>query len=214
MIRPQGEVLREYLEIFPRLQPGVVVHIHDIFTPRDYLKTWGVDEVRFWNEQYLLEALLTNTNRYEVIAALNFLKNNHTVGPALAHFGWRNDDWDRIGRATMAGHLLECGSQVTGGYYADPGYKDVPDLAHVGFPLAEIDADGNCVLTKADHTGGGVPDEHTMKEQLLYEVHDPSAYLTPDVIAGIGDAHLETRGEHTVALLGVRGHPRCAWTHR
>ena len=77
MIRPQGDVLKEYLEIFPRLQPGVVVHIHDIFTPRDYLKTWVVDEVRFWNEQYLLEALLTNTNRYEVVAALNYLKNNH-----------------------------------------------------------------------------------------------------------------------------------------
>ena len=77
MIRPQGDVLKEYLEIFPRLQPGVVVHIHDIFTPRDYLKTWVVDEVRFWNEQYLLEALLTNTNRYKVVAALNYLKNNH-----------------------------------------------------------------------------------------------------------------------------------------
>ena len=132
-----------------------------------------------------------------------------TVGPALAHFGWRSDDWDRLGRATMAGHLLECGSQVTGGYYADPGYKDVPDLAHVGFPIAEIDADGHCVMTKADNTGG-VLDEHTMKEQLLYEVHDPSAYLTPDVTADISNAHLETRGANSVALLGVRGHPRPA----
>ena len=77
MIRPQGDVLKEYLEIFPQLKPGVFVHVHDIFTPKDYLKSWVVDDVRFWNEQYLLEALLTNTNRYEVIAALNFLKNNH-----------------------------------------------------------------------------------------------------------------------------------------
>ncbi len=77
MIRPQGDVLKEYLEIFPRLASGVYIHIHDIFTPRDYLESWIVDDVRFWNEQYLLEALLSNTNRYEIVGALNFLKNNH-----------------------------------------------------------------------------------------------------------------------------------------
>jgi hypothetical protein len=77
MIRPQGDVLTEYLQIFPKLKKGVYVHIHDIFTPRDYLKSWIVDDVRFWNEQYLLEALLSNTNRYEIVAALNFLKHEH-----------------------------------------------------------------------------------------------------------------------------------------
>ncbi len=77
MIRPQGDVLFEYLEIFPTLSRGVFVHIHDIFTPKDYLESWVVNDVRFWNEQYLLEALLTNTNRYEVIAALNYLKHHY-----------------------------------------------------------------------------------------------------------------------------------------
>lgn len=77
MIRPQGDVLTEYLQIIPKLKKGVYVHIHDIFTPKDYLKRWVVDDVRFWNEQYLLEALLTDTNRYEVVAALNYLKHNH-----------------------------------------------------------------------------------------------------------------------------------------
>ena len=77
IIRPQGDVLKEYLEIFPMLKVGVFVHIHDIFTPKDYPKSWVIEEVRFWNEQYLLEALLSNSNRYEVIAALNFLKHNH-----------------------------------------------------------------------------------------------------------------------------------------
>jgi hypothetical protein len=71
-----------------------------------------------------------------------------TVGPALAHFGWARDDWDRLARATMAGHLLECGAQVSGGYYADPGFKDVPGLASLGYPIAEIDADGHCTITK------------------------------------------------------------------
>lgn len=77
MVRPQGDVLKEYLEIFPQLKPGVYVHIHDIFTPKDYPRSWVVDDVRFWNEQYVLEALLTNTHRYEVVAALNFLKHHH-----------------------------------------------------------------------------------------------------------------------------------------
>jgi len=130
-----------------------------------------------------------------------------TVGPAMAHFGWATDDWDRIARATMAGHLLECGAQVCGGYYADPGLKDVPDLARVGYPIAELDADGGCVITKADATGG-VVDEHTVKEQLLYELHDPSAYLTPDVVADIGDATVEAIGPDRVRLAGVRGRPR------
>ncbi|MFT6664038.1 MAG: putative O-methyltransferase YrrM [Porticoccus sp.] len=77
VIRPQGDVLTLYLDILPRLKPGVYVHVHDIFTPRDYLKDWVVDDVRLWNEQYLLEALLSNSRRYEVVAALNFLKHDH-----------------------------------------------------------------------------------------------------------------------------------------
>lgn len=77
MIRPQGDVLKEYLEIFPRLKAGVYIHIHDIFTPKDYPRAWIADEVRFWNEQYLLESLLSHSDRYEVVAALNFLKNHY-----------------------------------------------------------------------------------------------------------------------------------------
>jgi hypothetical protein len=131
-----------------------------------------------------------------------------TVGPAMSHFGWRADDWNRLGRATMAGHLLECGAQVCGGYFADPGYKNVPGLAQVGFPIAEIDSEGRCTIGKADATGGLVS-EATVKEQLLYEVHDPAAYLTPDVVADIADAQVRAvPGEDRVALSGVRGHER------
>jgi len=132
-----------------------------------------------------------------------------TVGPALAHFGWARDDWDRLARATMAGHLLECGAQVSGGYYADPGIKDVPGLAALGYPIAEIDADGHCTITKPPGSGGRI-DAHTVKEQLLYEVHDPAAYLTPDVVADIGDAEVAELGPDRVRLTGVRGHVRPA----
>jgi len=129
------------------------------------------------------------------------------LGPALAHHGWPMDDWDRIAGATMAGHLLECGAQVTGGYYADPGVKDVPDLARVGYPIAAIEHDGSCTVFKPDDTGG-VVDEHTVKEQLLYEVHDPAAYLTPDVVADITQARVGQVGPGRVRLSGVRGHGR------
>lgn len=130
-----------------------------------------------------------------------------TLGPALAHFGWRADDWDRLARATMTGHLMECGAQVTGGYFADPGYKDVPDLAAVGFPIAEIAENGDCVIGKADGTGGFVTAQ-TVKEQLLYEIHDPASYLTPDVVADITLAEVHEVAPDRVALTGVRGRPR------
>ena len=129
------------------------------------------------------------------------------LGPAIAHYQWSASDWNQLAGATMAGHLLECGAQVSGGYFADPGKKEVPGLDNVGFPIAEIFEDGSCVITKADHTGGLV-DCRTVKEQLLYEVHDPAAYITPDVVADITQAKVEQLGPDCVRLSGVKGHAR------
>ncbi|MFI4927610.1 MAG: acyclic terpene utilization AtuA family protein, partial [Burkholderiales bacterium] len=131
------------------------------------------------------------------------------LGPMLAHFGWAMDDRDRLAAGTMAGHLLECGAQVSGGYFADPGAKDVPDLANVGFPIVEMHGDGRFVVTKADDTGGCV-DRRTVTEQLLYEIHDPAAYLTPDVVADIAEAELHDAGRDRIELRGIRGHQRPA----
>lgn len=129
------------------------------------------------------------------------------VGPAMAHFGIAEDDWDSLARATIAGHLLECGAQVTGGYFADPGYKDVAGLHDVGFPIAELPARGGFVIGKASNTGGCV-NARTVKEQLLYEVHDPAAYLTPDVTADISEVEVMEVGPDRVEVRGVRGHAR------
>ena len=143
----------------------------------------------------------------DIVVAGRVADPSLVLGPAMAHFGWRPDDWDRLGRGTMAGHLLECGAQVTGGYFADPGYKDVPRAHEPGFPIAEIHEDGQFEIFKADGTGGCVT-ARTVKEQLLYEVHDPSAYLTPDVTADISEAEVTEVGADRVRLSGIRGHRR------
>lgn len=129
------------------------------------------------------------------------------LGPLVHAFGWRWDDWDRLAAGTLVGHLLECGPQVTGGYFADPGFKDAADLATLGYPIAEVSADGTAVITKPTGTGG-VVDLRTVKEQMLYEIHDPAAYLTPDVILDITQAEAVQQGPDRVAVSGARGHVR------
>ncbi len=111
------------------------------------------------------------------------------LAPIVAEYGWARDDWGKLGQGTMVGHLMECGMQITGGYYADPGRKDVPRPADCGYPIAEIGADGSAVITKLGDAGGMVS-LATVKEQLLYEVHDPRHYLTPDVTADFSTARL------------------------
>jgi hypothetical protein len=129
------------------------------------------------------------------------------LAPLRHRYGWAEDDWEKLGAGTVAGHLLECGMQITGGYFADPGRKDVPRLAQCGFPLAEIDDDGRFVITKLEDAGGMVT-ERTVKEQLLYEVHDPAAYLTPDVVADFSRVGVEEVGPDRVRLSGGGGRER------
>lgn len=146
-------------------------------------------------------------NGAHIVVAGRVADPSLTLGPAWAHYGWANDDWSRLGRATMAGHMLECGTQVTGGYFCVPGLKDVPDVHAAGYPLAEIDADGEFVITKPAGTGG-VVDTRTAKEQLLYEVHDPARYLTPDVVADLSRASAHVVGPDRVVIKGITGHQR------
>lgn len=127
------------------------------------------------------------------------------LAPQMFEFGWAADDWQRLGRGTLVGHLLECAGQVSGGYFADPGFKDVDDLARLGFPLAEIDSEGEALITKVAGSGGRVS-RATCTEQLIYEVHDPAAYLTPDVTADFSQVAFVEEGVDRVRAQGAAGH--------
>jgi hypothetical protein len=129
------------------------------------------------------------------------------VAPLMYEFGWAQDDWDLLGQGTVVGHLLECAGQLTGGYFADPRYKDVPDLAHLGFPIAEVSSDASAVLSKVDGSGG-ILNCATCIEQLLYEIQDPSAYYTPDVVADFSRVSFEPIGANRVRVSGGGGRMR------
>ena len=129
------------------------------------------------------------------------------LAPMVQHYGWSLDDFDRLARGTSVGHLLECAGQLCGGYFAEPGRKEIPDMAHLGFPYADVDAEGNAVLSKVAGTGGRI-NLATAKEQLLYEVTDPTGYVTPDVVADFTTAKLREVGPDRVAVTGVRGRKR------
>ncbi len=129
------------------------------------------------------------------------------LAPIQHHFNWAADNWTQLGAGTLVGHLMECAAQVTGGYFADPGYKSVPNLAYVGFPIAEVCADGTAVITKLIDTGGMV-NTQTVKEQLLYEVHNPNAYLTPDVTADFSRVNVAEVGADRVQVSNAGGAAR------
>jgi hypothetical protein len=129
------------------------------------------------------------------------------LAPLVHEFGWAFDDWAKLGKGTIVGHLLECAGQITGGYFADPGYKEVPGLSRLGFPLAEVDEAGDAVITKVKGSGGAVT-LATCKEQLLYELHDPSSYLQPDVIADFSVVRLREDGFDRIAVTGGSGRQR------
>jgi Acyclic terpene utilisation family protein AtuA len=132
------------------------------------------------------------------------------LAPMCYEHGWEltnATDVDQIGQGVACAHLLECAGQVTGGYFADPDYKGVPNLETLGFPIAEVTADGDVTITKIPNSGGKVT-LRTCKEQILYEVHDPSAYLTPDAIADFSNVSFEQVGTDRVQVSGATADPK------
>jgi hypothetical protein len=128
-----------------------------------------------------------------------------TLAPLIHEFGWGEEDWDRLSAGTVAGHIIECGAQSTGGN-CQFDWQSIPDLANVGFPIVEVTADGAFVVTKHEGTGGRV-NVPSVKEQLVYEMGDPRAYITPDCVADFTSIRLEDAGRDRVRVQGVRGTP-------
>ena len=126
------------------------------------------------------------------------------IAPMIHEFGWDVNDYNLIGQGIAIGHLLECGAQVSGGYFAIPKYNEVPEVWNVGFPIAEVNENGDVIITKTDTTGGLV-NSRTCKEQLLYEIHDPAYYMTPDGVADFSTISLKEIDKNKVLVTGATG---------
>ena len=190
-LMPRLQELQDEGEVFMHLDKGISLKEAKVMpiTANAYLGGWGV-----------AEALRQGA---DIVVAGRLADVSLTVGPAAWWFGWERHDWDRLAGATVAGHIIECGTQATGGNYSF--IDEVPSFVNVGFPLAEIGADGSCVITKHPGTGGLVSVD-TVKAQLLYEVRAPR-YLTPDVTARFETIALSQEGPDRVRIMNVKGDP-------
>jgi len=189
--------------------------VMDIIMKRDYL----IEETG--ERSSTLKERIISANAYlGVQCMVEALKNDADVvitgrvadpaifaAPAVHEFAWNMNNWNLMGQAILMGHLLECAGQVTGGYFSDPGYKDVPKLGFLGFPIAEVQEDGTFVITKVPSSGGMIT-LATCKEQLLYEVHDPSWYITPDVVADYTEVQMTQISKDRVKVRGGKGSPK------
>ncbi len=151
----------------------------------------------------LLDALNLGAN---VVIAGRVTDTGLTLAPLMHEFGWKTDDWNKIAAGTIAGHIIECGAQCSGGN-CQFDWQNIPDLANVGFPIVEAAANGEFVVTKHRNTGGRVSIP-SIKEQLLYEMGDPHAYITPDVVADFTTIQLADDGENRVRVYGIKGKPK------
>ena len=129
------------------------------------------------------------------------------LAPMMYEFGWAEDDWSLLGRGQVCADMVECGANVSGGFFADPGYKDVPDLGNLGYPFLDMSPDGGCIVGKVAGTGG-VINRAICTEQMLYEIHDPSHYITPDVVVDFTGVRLDEVGLDQVRISGGRGRAR------
>lgn len=164
---------------------------HKILSANAYFGAWPIVEALGKGAQIVITGRTTDTGI--------------TLAPMIHEFGWKEDDWDKLAAGTIAGHILECGAQSTGGNFS-ADWRAVPDMAHVGFPIAEAYPNGDMVITKHENTGGLVTLQ-TVKEQLLYEIGNPKEYITPDCIADFTTIQLEQVGKDRVRMTGVKGRP-------
>jgi hypothetical protein len=151
----------------------------------------------------LAEALATGA---DVVIAGRSTDTALALAPMIHRFGWRADAWDQLAAGTIAGHIIECGAQCTGGN-CQTDWESIPEMENIGYPIIEAEPDGAFTVTKHPGTGGRV-DSHTVKEQLLYELGDPKNYITPDCVADFTSIRLEDVEPGRVRVSGIRGGPR------
>ncbi|WP_026477195.1 acyclic terpene utilization AtuA family protein [Alkaliphilus transvaalensis] len=173
----------------------------ELETKLDSIKDQIISANAYTGAEGIIEALKNNA---DIIVTGRVADPSLVLGPIVYEFGWDSEDYCKIGKGIMIGHLLECAGQITGGYFADPGFKDVEELWNLGFPIAEINEDGTVVITKVEGTGGKVTPA-TCKEQLIYEIHNPKSYITPDGVADYTGVTMEEIGKDRVLIKGASG---------
>ncbi len=186
------------------LTDGLDLPLIDSDAPLSSLQDRLISANAYLGADALLPALQTDA---QVILCGRVADPALFLAPLMHHFGWAATDWPQLGQGILVGHLLECAGQITGGYFADPGFKGVPNLARLGFPLAEVQADGSAVITKVKGSGGCVT-VATCTEQLLYEIENPARYLQPDVVADFSQVRLTPDGADRVRATGANGQQR------
>ena len=190
-------------DITPRLEQYYGSSILETGTSLESIKDAIVSANVYMGAQGIVEALEQGA---DIVITGRVSDPALTIGPLVHEFGWNiTDHPDQMGQGVLMGHLLECAGQVTGGYYADPGYKDVPHLERLGFPLIEVNETGSFVVTKVEGSGGLVSVD-TCKEQLIYEIHNPKAYLTPDAVADFSQVTFTQVGENRVLAQHATSH--------
>ncbi len=182
---------------------GVEINSMDDGTPlaaiRDKVQSANV----YIGAESLVEALGKGAN---IIVGGRLTDTGLTLAPLMHEFGWTFDDWDKVSAGTIAGHIIECGAQSSGGN-CQYDWQNIPDMANIGFPIIEASPNGEFIVTKHEGTGGRV-NIQSVKEQLLYEMGDPHEYITPDVVADFASINLEPAGENRVKVFGITGHPK------
>jgi hypothetical protein len=181
---------------------GVAINSMDDGTPLSAIRDRVQSANVYLGAAPLVEALDKGAN---IIVGGRLTDTGLTLAPLMHEFGWAFDDWDRVAAGTIAGHIIECGAQVSGGN-CQYKWQDIPDMANIGFPIVEVSPDGEFIVTKHEGTGGRV-NVPSVTEQLLYEMGDPKAYITPDVVADFSSINLADAGENKVRVFGIKGNP-------
>ncbi len=196
-----GDDILDRLDDF--LAQGVEINSMDDGTPLSAIRDRVQSANVYLGAEALVEALKQGAN---VIVGGRLTDTGLTLAPLMHEFGWSFDDWDKVSAGTIAGHIIECGAQSSGGN-CQYKWQEIPDMANIGFPIVEASPDGTFIVTKHEGTGGRV-NIQSVKEQLLYEMGDPHEYITPDVVADFASINLEPAGENRVRVHGITGHPK------